>query len=95
MTEYSLERYLGWFVAGLVSIVAYFLKMAHRETKQDIKEIQLKISSLESKQVLFETKQAEMEKSISSELKHIREIVDTHIGNIDKNVQLILTKVQK
>lgn len=92
MIEYSMEKFLGLFVAGLVGIVAYFLRMAHKETKGDLKELNRRITDTEARYIAVEAKQTELERAIKTEMEHIREVMETRLGSIDSNIQMLINR---
>lgn len=88
MEEYSLEKYLGWILAGLVSIVAYFMRLAHKETKEAIKTIEDDATAMKSDLVRLDIKLSEQGNKTQMEIKLLREILEaklTGIENLLKN----------
>ena len=76
-----------WIVSGLSLLASYLLRLAHSDTRDDIKELKDKVGELSESQSKMETKQNELEKSIEKEIKHIREIMDSRLKTIEDGVK--------
>lgn len=93
--EQSVQQNLGWLIAGLVSVVAYFLKREHTKTEQEIKKVDLKTTNLELKLAQLETKQIEYEKQTQGQIASIEKWLDTRLTGLEDYIKRIDSNVEK
>lgn len=93
--EQSVQQNLGWLIAGLVSVVAYFLKREHNKTEQEIKTVDIKTANLGLKLAQLETKQIEHEKQTQGQIASIEKWLDTRLTGLEDYIKRIDSNVEK
>lgn len=81
-----------YVLSTLSLIVSYFLRLAHSETKQDIKDLKNELKQMSENQSKLEIKQNQIEKSIEKEIIHIREIMDSKLKSIEENIEKLVER---
>lgn len=83
-------KYLWWAFVTLIGIVGWFMRGLITDTKKELESQGKEISKLKAEQAVLSSNQDRIEESIETEVRHIREIMETKLDSISKNIEKLV-----